>query len=1052
MSLFQHSILKKQTAACAVKIQASYQAFAAYFLDPAIQANIRSSKEEQFQEGFLRELFVNVLGYTLNPSPNYNLITEKKNVADAKKADAAIILDGTVKAIIELKDHKTTDLKQVEAQAFGYKNNNLNTPYVITSNFEKLRFYIDNTIDYKEFHLFNLSEEEFATMWICLAYENLSTDLPKRLKSESTSTEDHITKQLYKDYSAFKRALFDDLTTQNPTMDKLLLFRKTQKVLDRLLFVFFAEDKGLLPPNSMQRILEQWEERNADPLNEYQPLYGRLKLYFHYMDVGHKGKKEDIFGYNGGLFKEDETLDNLRFSDEILKNHILKLSAYDFDTEIDVNILGHIFENSLGEIEEITTQIARGFIPLSETTTTISKRKKDGVFYTPRYITTYIVENTLGKLCTDKKEELGLIETAYFIDAKRTKTQKKQWIDTLNTYRDWLLSLTICDPACGSGAFLNAALDFLIKEHHYLDELNAKVFGSSIVFPDIENTILENNLYGVDINEESVEIAKLALWLRTAQPHRKLNSLNDNIKCGNSLISDPTVAGDKAFDWQKEFPQVFEKGGFDVVIGNPPYVRFEHIKETSQKVETQHYDTFDKRGDIYCVFVERGFQILKSDGYISYIMPNKWMQAGYGTSLRRYFLSKRLLQLIDFGDIQIFSDATTYPCIFVARNAAPTTEMIVATLGKDKGACPLAHGDNPLDNMQTEIFRMEQFGEDTWVISSQKDKTLLERLARENKTLEEVIGGQAYRGILTGLTEAFLIDNETKERLIKEDIHSSDLIRPVLRGRDIMPYTSVSPSTYLIATLPSLKLDITKYPAIEKYLLSFGYDRLKQTGEYGARKKTSNQWFETQDSIDYWQEFAAPKIMYQTFQVKPCFIYDTKSLFCNNSMWIIPLKDGAMNPLSLLAILNSRMGWWLITKYCTQIQNGYQLIWKYFSRIPIPENIPDELSQLAGTMISLNGELQEKLRRFNKRLSDNLNTNKGINPLAVADFKQFLAELKKQKVVLTLKQQDEWEEYFDGCKAECRKFADEIKMTEAEIDWEVCELYGLDEKEIEIIE
>jgi hypothetical protein len=176
-----------------------------------------------------------------------------------------------VKAVIELKDHKTTDLKQVETQAFGYKNNHRKASYVVTSNFEKLRFYIENAIDFEEFNLFNLTEEKFAVLWICLAYENLAKDLPKQLKNESANSEDQITKKLYKDYSAFKRALFDNIQKNNPSFDKLELFRKTQKLLDRFLFVFFAEDKGLLPPNSMKRIIDQWDRRNDDPLNEYQP-------------------------------------------------------------------------------------------------------------------------------------------------------------------------------------------------------------------------------------------------------------------------------------------------------------------------------------------------------------------------------------------------------------------------------------------------------------------------------------------------------------------------------------------------------------------------------------------------------------------------------------------------------------------------------------------------------------------------------------------------------------------------------------------------------------
>ncbi|KAA6302654.1 MAG: hypothetical protein EZS26_001161 [Candidatus Ordinivivax streblomastigis] len=445
MSIFQQTIIKKQIASHTEKIQQAYKLYADYFLNLDIQENIRNSKEEQFQEGFLRELFVKILGYTLNPDPDFNLITEKKNETNSKKADGAILVNGEVRGVIELKDHKTTDLKQVESQAFGYKNYNANASYIVISNFEKLRFYIETAVEFEEFNLFALNETDFAVLWICLAYENIAKDLPKQLKNESSNNEEQITKQLYKDYSTFKRELFDNILTNNthsgacPTAshDPLVLFKKTQKLLDRFLFIFFAEDKGLLPPNSMSRIIEQWDKRNDDPLNEYQPLYNRLKLYFKYMDEGHKGKVEDIFGYNGGLFKDDSLLNELIIDDNVLKSNILKLITYDFDTEVDVNILGHIFEHSLAEIDEITTQLTAGNVlavgqaltvgpaPLlvdgAERTPTqrhasvqvhtpVSKRKKDGVFYTPRYITKYIVENTLGKLCVDKKTEMGILD------------------------------------------------------------------------------------------------------------------------------------------------------------------------------------------------------------------------------------------------------------------------------------------------------------------------------------------------------------------------------------------------------------------------------------------------------------------------------------------------------------------------------------------------------------------------------------------------------------------------------------------------------------------
>jgi hypothetical protein len=361
-----------------------------------------------------------------------------------------------------------------------------------------LRFYIENTIDFEEFNLFTLSENDFAVLWICLACENMAKDLPKQLKNESTNNEDQITKKLYKDYSSFKQGLFNDIVSRNQGFDTLVLFKKTQKLLDRFLFVFFAEDKGLLPPNSMSRIIEQWDNRNDDPLNEYQPLYSRFKLYFKYMNEGHKGKTEDIFGYNGGLFKSDELLESISIDDAVLKANILKMVAYDFDTEVDVNILGHIFENSLTEIEEISNAISTGESNIGPQT---GKRKKDGVFYTPRYITTYIVENTLGKLCKDKKATLAIDESDYFADKKRPKVQTKMLSGKLDTYREWLLSLTICDPACGSGAFLNASLDFLMSEHQLIDELTAKLFGNAIVFPKI----ILNDLRLFPIKELSVE-------------------------------------------------------------------------------------------------------------------------------------------------------------------------------------------------------------------------------------------------------------------------------------------------------------------------------------------------------------------------------------------------------------------------------------------------------------------------------------------------------------------------------------------------------------------
>jgi len=672
MPLFQASVLKKYLSLQNHEhLTKAYANYCSYFHNPSIQENIRNSKEEQYQEGFLRELFVTILGYTLNPHPDFNLTTEYKNIKDSKKADGAIIIEDRVLAVIELKGTNTTDLGKIESQAFGYKNNQPACTYVITSNFEKLRFYIDNAIEHLEFNLFSLNQADFEKLYLCLAFENIKNNIPKLIKDQSVSEEDVITKKLYKDYSLFKRELFQNLLQKNPAHDPLELFQKSQKLLDRFLFIFFAEDRNLLPMNLIFRINKEWQQ--LQEMRIAVSLYERYKTYFHDLNIGAKvslpafsqtnstyKEEHQIFAYNGGLFKEDELLNGLQIDDAVLFKHTEKLSNYDFASEVDVNILGHIFENSLNELDEIKAHLEGAEIDKTKT-----KRKKDGVFYTPKYITKYIVENTVGKLCEEKKNELEIIEEEFITDKKRQKKTILTLKDKLDAYRAWLLQLTICDPACGSGAFLNQALDFLISEHQYIDELQAKLFGDALVLNDVATSILEHNLFGVDLNEESVEIAKLSLWLRTAQPNRKLNDLNSNIKCGNSLIDDPAIAGDKAFNWLQAFPKVFEKGGFDVVIGNPPYgadlvdVDKEFLKKIYPLSTAGKIDT-------YRIFIEKCFNISNNKTLISLIVPNTFMYNVQSYSLRKLiFENSSIYDAVELRK-NIFEDAPDVVTVIIS--------------------------------------------------------------------------------------------------------------------------------------------------------------------------------------------------------------------------------------------------------------------------------------------------------------------------------------------------------------------------------------------------
>ena len=575
--MFQKSIIEKYLSKLdANLLHEKYELFCANYKNETKIANIRAVKEEQYQEGFIRDIFCSVLNYTIKPEPDYNILTELKNETknknNARKSDGAICEENNesrVRAVIELKGTDTTDLDTVARQAFDYKSHHENCNYAIVCNFERLRLYVETQIEFIEFNLFTLTFEDFCILYLLLELNQLKNDIPLKLKHETLSEEKQITDNFYADYSTFKRLLFEDLCENNPESDKLLLFKKTQKLLDRILFILFCEDRGLLPANSVLGIIKRWEAARENFLEV--PLYNLFKQYFNWIDKGFENpndKNGSIFAYNGGLFKTDEVLDNIKVGDDVLFIHTKRLADYDFESQISVDILGRIFENSLTEIEEVQKEIEAEKTGEKVENNNVGKRKKDGVFYTPEYITKYIVENTIGKLCEEKREELKINDEEFSPeksvktgDDKKTVAAKQKITaeldERLENYRKWLLDLKILDPACGSGAFLNAALQQLKIEHTLIDYYWSNIHAGELNFTEIENTILENNLYGVDINEESVEIAKLSLWLHTAKKNRKLTTLNGKIKCGNSLIDDPSVAGEKAFKWEEEFPEVF---------------------------------------------------------------------------------------------------------------------------------------------------------------------------------------------------------------------------------------------------------------------------------------------------------------------------------------------------------------------------------------------------------------------------------------------------------------------------------------------------------------
>ncbi len=987
MVLFQNSVLRNHLQ----NIDKTFilQAFEVYqkaFL-PKIE-NIRTSKEEQYQYGFLDDLFVKVLGYTLNPTPNFNLIAEQKNQTDSKKADGAIIKDDKVVAVVELKSTKTKVMEKIVNQAFNYKHNHPACKYVITSNFEKLRLYVEHSDAYEEFNLFELNEVRFTLLYTLLAKENIFSDVPLTLKEQSKLQEENISNELYKKYATLRTNLFDNILQNNPEVDKYILLEKTQTILDRMVFIFFAEDRSILPPNTIQSIIDHYKDDIED-----RELWHFYKIYFKAINEGNA--KLGIPEYNGGLFAIDELLNHLKIDKHVLDTSPLSLSAYDFNSDIDVNILGHIFENSLNDIEELKARIEDEDFDAKQ-----SKRKKDGVFYTPEYITKYIVDNTLGSLCQAKKEALGLDEVDILIPKnpkKLNKGETKQK-EALEAYREYLLGLKILDPACGSGAFLNQALNYLLEEHAFIDESVKTLMGGSVLgLYDVKKGILENNLYGVDINAEAVEIAKLSLWLRTVESGRKLNKLADKIKVGNSLIDDKSVAED-AFVWEEEFSEVFEHGGFDVVIGNPPYVRVSVLDKNNKDFFDKKYKSAFKQYDIYILFFELGLELLKHGGLLSYITPNKFYLSDYGKNVRKYILENSSIKnIVDVSMMNIFEEASVYPTIITLKKEKYVNN-IIDIYPKVILQEQLEHNE-PLQIKQTEV----EIEENDYIINLNiQNRSLLNKIESKGKNIGDFL--KISRGF-----------RPPKEELVtKQNIDGA--------------------YSFLIGTA-----------LCGAYCLNWNGDRVIYREDEIPESKPIGL-------------FLQPKILIRDIGLKFNAYYDDNNLLCLKTIYFI--YDASAKELKYItAILNSKLlNFYFLEKYSAMhISGGYLRFRKQFiEKVPVIL-VEDKQFFIEKTdaMTNLNKTFQSKKQKFLKRVKDNFDLEKLSKKLEAfyeTDFKIFRGELKKKKITLTLKDQDEWEEYFESYQKELLDIKAQIDTTDKQIDEMVYELYGLTDDEVAVVE
>ena len=758
---------------------------------------------------------------------------------------------------------------------------------------------------------------------------------------------------LFGDLTRWRRELFADMRAYSPPLfsaDARAVDNAVQRLLDRLIFVRTMEDRGVEPQRLLLPLLRR--HMNAAGRVTGDPYPDLLKLF-----------RELDAVYNSNLFAA-HTLDQLAVHDAGLIHDVVDglyrvkggYAVYDFNA-ISADVLGAVYEQYLS----FRAQDPEGTQALDIAKR--ARRKQQGIYYTPQFVVRYIVQQTLGRLLDDP---------AMTPDRARR--------------------LRVLDPACGSGSFLIEAFDVLDRWLARRDpDTDARARRLSI---------LQNNLYGVDLDDQAVEVTRLNLLLRAAQERGLLPKLA-HIAHGNSLVDDPAVDA-RAFDWAARFPEAHADGGFDVVLGNPPYVRAESLSAAFKDYARTHYDTYAGTADLYTYMIEKGMKLLCAGGVYGIIVANKWLRAAYGKPLRRWLKARQLDELTDFGDLPVFQDAVTYPCVLVASrppaDAAPRPDFAAAQvetldfadlhthLGTRRHALPRATLDDG-----------------GWSLAPAGQQALLDKLRAAGQPLAEYVDGKIYYGIKTGLNEAFVIDGLTRARLIRADARSADLIRPVIMGRDVKRYETPEAKQYILFVRRGT--DISQYPAALAHLEQYR-ERLTpkpagwQGDKWPGRASGDYKWYELQMPINYYTAFEQPKIVYPDIAPQSSFMLDTEGHYCTNTIYFLPTDSKY-----LLGVLNSKPVTFFCANSFSNYRGGYiRFFTQYVSQIPIPQPPDaaqhDALVALVERMLDLKRQHAAEAALFSERR---------------------------------------------------HALADQIAHTDAEIDRRVCALYGLTDAEAALV-
>jgi hypothetical protein len=1016
-----------------------------------VSKQIYAKKEEELQTPFLHTFFGEILGYPYQEHlPTTQIRVEVKTEQDQSKADGALgffvydantqSIQSEVKAVIELKDaHTDLDKPQrrkdfkgspVE-QAFAYVPKfGGSCQWVIVSNFVEIRLYhASDSIRYEEFLITELFEENpihkisnFKKLLFLLQKDRLflqNSDSPTDiLFADRRAAEISITQEFYNNYRQHRENLFRHIQVQNPQENAFEVLSATQKIMDRLLFMCFVRDTVPMIDvlrDSLQSLTFRHSHKDTK-------LWEILQELFVSFDKGYS--PSHVPDFNGGLFKADELIDRLVVRDSHTVPFVEFLLQHDFLSELNVSILGHIFEQSITDLEELRTEIAKLELnaqggatdtQLSTVFDNLSKRKRDGIFYTPNYITQYILDKTIGEWLEEKKQALlqehGEENAAYW-----------------RAYEQVLRKMTVLDPACGSGAFLTAVFEYIWAEWKIvLRAMVALGLRKEIYRKEewrLKKEIVLNNIFGVDLNRESVEISKLSLWLQTANAVEPLSDLTNNIKQGNSLIDDKNITP-LAFDWAAEFPQVFENQGFDIVVGNPPYVNIELIPEKFRRFLLENYRTCQGRTDLYVAFIEKARKITKQGGMVSFIIPYAFTNQNYGEIARKELVEQTAIrEITDFSSFYIFKDAVVKNIVLRFQNSLPTHKPTIISK---------ANSEEEVKNNKFTYFKIEQTNFLKLKSNRLETKNIYSFLDLRDKICKNTVTFEQICFIAYGARLNDKNTNEGKDKFIH--LEKKTGFKPFLEGKNIDRYyfsqfgwLDYQPDRHYNAMFPELfENEKIMFLRIVKDKLRFAYDNQKF---YNSHNVINCVRYDKLQKVDY----VSVKNALQSIEVDFAKNYDY---------------------MFLLGLLNSRLITWFFNNFLSDGLNFYP---NYAKKLPIIQAdtaaqapIIDKVSRLLNHKAKF-VEFQENVLEVFKADFAIKKISNRLHNWHLLSFKDFTEEITKCGGKITSKQRFDYIPIFKEQQSKAVDMAEIMTTLDHEIDNLVYKLYNLSATEIAQIE